>query len=213
MKTLSMSGSPRENVGKKDAKKHRREGNVPCVLYGGEEQIHFVVPERSFKDVIFTPQTFLIELEIDGKAYTAVLKDVQYHPVSEEILHVDFMQVFDDKPIVVAVPIRLTGASKGVLKGGRLVRKYRKLKIKALPKDLPDEIVIDITKMNINDTIRVMDLSRPNIEFLDPRLSFVVAVKTQRVIVEDEEEEEGEEGAEGEGEASGEGEAEKEGNE
>lgn len=212
MKTVSMSGSPRENVGKKDAKKHRREGNVPCVLYGGEQQIHFVVPEKSFKDVIFTPNTFLIKLEIGGEAYTAVLKDVQYHPVTDEILHVDFMQVFDDKPVAVAVPIRLTGASKGVLKGGRLVRKYRKLKIKALPKDLPDEIVVDITKMNINDTIRVMDLSRPNLEFLDPRLSFVVAVKTQRVIIEDEEEEEeGEEGEEGE--ASGEGETPKEGNE
>jgi large subunit ribosomal protein L25 len=209
MKTVSMSGSLRENVGKKDAKKHRREGNVPCVLYGGEEQVHFVVPEKEFKNVIFTPNTFLINLKIGENSYIAVLKDVQYHPVSDQILHVDFLQVFDDKPVAVAVPIRLTGTSKGVLKGGRLVRKYRKLTIKALPKDLPDEIVVDITKLNINDVIKIVDVSRPDIEFLDPRSSIVVAVKTQRAVAATDDEEE-EAGEEGEGGSEG---AEKESNE
>lgn len=207
MKTVSMSGSLRENVGKKDAKKHRREGKVPCVLYGGEEQIHFVVPEKDFKHVIFTPNAYLINLDIGGKSFTAVLKDVQYHPVSDQILHVDFLQVFDDKPVAIAVPLRFTGTSKGVLRGGRLVKKYRKLYIKALAKDLPDEIVVDITKLNINDSIKIMEVTRPNIEFLDPKTSIVVAVKTQRVVVsdEDEESEEGEgEGGEGDAPAKGE---------
>lgn len=209
MKTVSMSGSLRENVGKKDAKKHRREGKVPCVLYGGEEQIHFAVPEKDFKHVIFTPNAYLITLDIGGKSFTAVLKDVQYHPVSDQILHVDFMQVFEDKPVAIAVPLKFTGTSKGILRGGRLVKKYRKLYIKALAKDLPDEIVVDITKLNINDSIKIMELERPNIEFLDPKSSIVVAVKTQRVVVsdEDEESEEGEgEGEGGEGDAPAKGE-------
>lgn len=208
MKTVSMSGSLRENVGKKDAKKHRREGNVPCVLYGGEEQIHFVVPERDFKNVIFTPNAYLINLDIGGKSFTAVLKDVQYHPVSDKILHVDFLQVFEDKAVAISVPLKFTGTSKGILRGGRLVKKYRKLLIKALPKDLPDEIVVDISKLNINDSIKIMELTRPNIEFLDPKTSIVVAVKTQRVVVSDEEE--SEDGEVGQGDAPAKGEETKE---
>ncbi|MBE0638833.1 MAG: 50S ribosomal protein L25/general stress protein Ctc [Bacteroidales bacterium] len=194
MKTVSMSGSLRENVGKKDAKKHRREGNVPCVLYGGEEQFHFAMPERSFKDIIFTPNSFIIELNIGSKKYNAILKDVQYHPVSDHILHVDFMQIFDDKPVAIAVPIRITGTSKGVLKGGKLIRKYRKLLIKALPKYLPDEIVVDITKLNINESRKVMEMKLDNIEFLDPPTSIIVSVKSARAVVGDEEEEAHEEG-------------------
>ncbi len=209
MKALKLSGSLRGNVGKKDAKKQRREGNVPCVLYGGEKQVQFTVPEKDFKDLIFTPHTYIVELDIDGKEYRAILQDVQYHPVSDAILHVDFLQIFEDRPVTIAVPLRYTGTSKGVLKGGRLFRKYRKLTVKALPKDLPDEIVVDITKLGINDSIKISDLSRENIEFLDPPTSVAVAIKTQRAVVdEEEEEEEGEgEGAEGEAPAPGGGEA------
>lgn len=188
MKTVSMSGSLRENVGKKDAKKHRREGNVPCVLYGGDSQIHFAVPEKSFKTVIFTPNSYLIELDINGKKYNAILKDVQYHPVSDLILHVDFLQIFEDKPVAIAVPIRVIGTSKGVLKGGKLIRKYRKLLVKALPANLPDEIVVDITKLNINESRKVMEMKQENIEFLDPPSSIVVAVKSARAVVTDDEE-------------------------
>jgi len=200
MKTVSMSGSLRENVGKKDAKKQRKEGKVPCVLYGGEEQIHFAIPERDFKDVIFTPFSYIIELNIAGKKYRAVLKDAQYHPVSDKILHVDFLQIFDDKPVAISVPLNLKGVSKGVLRGGRLIRKYRKLFIKALPKDLPDEILVDITPLGINDSRKVMELKQANIEFLDPPTSIVVAVKSARAVAADEEEpeEEAETPAEGE---------------
>ncbi|HPR57112.1 MAG TPA: 50S ribosomal protein L25/general stress protein Ctc [Bacteroidales bacterium] len=187
MKTVSMSGSLRENVGKKDAKKQRSEGNVPCVLYGGEKQIHFSLPEKSFKDVIFTPNTYIINLNIAGKNYNSVLKDVQYHPVTDHILHVDFLEIFDNKSVAISVPINLTGTSKGVLRGGKLVRKYRKLKVKGLPKYLPDEIQVDITNLNINESIKVMDLKTENIEFLDPPSSIIAAVKSARAVAEEEE--------------------------
>ena len=199
MQTVSLSGSLRENVGKKDAKKHRREGNVPCVLYGGKEQYHFIIPEKALNKVIFTPNTYLIDLDIDGKKFNAILQDVQYHPVTDKILHIDFLEIFDDKPVMLSVPLHFTGVSKGVLKGGRLVRKYRKLRIKGLIKDLPDEVVVDITELNIGDSIKISDLKRENIEFLDVPTSVAVAVKTQRVIVEEvveEEEGESEEGGE-----------------
>lgn len=123
------------------------------------------------------------------------MKDVQYHPVSDEILHVDFLQIFEDKPVVISVPVNYSGIAKGVLKGGRLVRKYRKLKIKAFLKHLPDEIVVDITNLNVNDSRKVMDLKLDNVEFLDSPSSIVVAVKSVRTVVE-EEEEVAEEGAE-----------------
>jgi large subunit ribosomal protein L25 len=204
MKALKLSGSLRENVGKKDAKMLRKEAKVPCVLYGGEKQVHFVVVEKAFKELIFTPNTYLVELELEGKMYNAILQDVQYHPVSERILHVDFIQIFDDREVAIAVPVRSTGTSKGVLKGGRLIKKYRKLRIKALPGNLPDEILVDITQLNINDGIKVSDLSRENVTFLDPPTSVVLQVKSARVIEPEEDEEaegtevaEGAEGAEG----------------
>lgn len=203
MNTVSLSGSLRENVGKKDAKKQRRDGNVPCVLYGGKEQIHFVIPEKDLTKVIFTPHSFLITLNVDGKEYMAILQDIQYHPVSDNILHIDFLQIFEEKPVIISVPLRYGGTSKGILQGGRLVRKYRKLKIKGLIKDLPDEIVVDITEIAIGESIKISDLKRDNIEFLDTPSSIAVAVKTQRVIVEEEEEEKAE--AEGEGAEGAEG--------
>lgn len=191
MKTVSLSGSLRENVGKKDAKKQRMEGNVPCVLYGGEEQVHFVVPEKYFRPIIFTPATYIIDLNIDGKAYKAILKDVQFHPVTDHILHVDFYEIHDEKPVVISVPLRLIGTSKGVLRGGKLIKKYRKLKIKALPKDLPDEIVLDISELNVNDSKKIADLKMDNVQFLDPPTSIVVAVKSSRAVVAEETKEEG----------------------
>jgi large subunit ribosomal protein L25 len=200
MKQVSLSGSLRENVGKKDAKKHRREGNVPCVLYGGKEQIHFVIPGPDLKKVIFTPDTFIINLNVDGKEYLAILQDIQYHPVSDNILHIDFLQIFNEKPVIISVPLRFTGTSQGILKGGRLVRKYRKVRIKGLIKDLPDEILVDITNLDIGDSIKINALLRDNIEFLDVPTSIVAGVKTQRVVVEEEEEE-----IEGEGETPAEG--------
>lgn len=202
MKALKLSGSLRENVGKKDAKKQRREGRVPCVLYGGKEQVQFSVLERDFKPLVFSPHTHLLEIDIDGKLYRCVLQDIQYHPVNDNILHVDFLQIFDDKPVTVSIPLEYTGVSKGVLKGGRLFRKYRKLKVNALPGDLPDAIVVDITKLNINDSIKIEDLKRPNLTFFDPPKSVAVAIKSGRAAdagADDVDEDESETPAEGEG--------------
>jgi large subunit ribosomal protein L25 len=187
MKALTISGSLRENVGKKDAKMHRREAKVPCVLYGGKEQVHFVATEKDFKKLIFTPEIFIVNLQINGKEYNAILQDIQYHPVTDSILHIDFMQIFDEKPVIISVPVNFTGVAPGVLKGGKLIRKIRKLKIKALPQYLPDDIMVDISELNIAGTIKVADLVRENIQFLDPLSSVVVTiVSTRGVAGEDE---------------------------
>ena len=195
MKVVSVSGSPRENVGKKDARRLRREGMVPCVVYGGKEQVHFVTPAVSFKDVVYTPESCLVKLDIEGKSFNVILQDIQYHPVDDSILHADFLEIFQDKPVKIGVPIKLTGNSPGVIKGGKLQMKLRKLRIQALPADLPDFIEVSISKLNIADSIKVGQLKRDKITFLDPEASVVVMVKSTRVVAavatDDEEETEG----------------------
>ncbi|MFH1295867.1 MAG: 50S ribosomal protein L25/general stress protein Ctc [Bacteroidota bacterium] len=202
MKQVSLSGSLRENVGKKDAKKLRREGKLPCVMYGGREQFHFQTDEKLFSKVVFTPNVFIIELNIDGKEYNTIIQDLQYHPVTDRILHVDFLEVSSEKPIIISIPVKLTGTPQGVLKGGRLIRKARKLKIKAMMEDLPDFIEINIADLDIGDSIKISDLHRDNIEFLDAARNMVVGVRSARTVVEAvEEAEEGAEGAAEEAEA------------
>ena len=185
MKTVSLSGSPRENVGKKDAKKNRREGKVPCVLYGGKEQIHFVVEEKPLKKIVYTPESYIISLNIGGKIHETIIQDAQYHPVTDNFLHVDFLEIAPDKPVTIAVPVKAEGTPAGVLKGGRFISKMRKLKIRALPKDLPDHIHIDISGLDIGDSVKVMDLKMENISFLDPPNSVIVGVRTARTVVEE----------------------------
>jgi len=199
MKTVSMSGSLRENVGKKDAKKHRREGKIPCVLYGGKEQVPFVLKELDFDKLIFTPEVFLINLDIDGKSYVAILQDVQYHPVTDKVLHADFLEVNESKPIIIGLPVEFYGNVPGVIAGGRLIKKMRKLIVKGLINDMPDKIEVDMSNMHIGDNIKISDLAEDKLQFLDHPSAVVVLVKTARAIIdiEDEEEEEGEEGAEG----------------
>jgi len=182
MKTVSMSGSLRENVGKKDAKMNRKNGKVPCVLYGGEDQIHFLANEKDFKDIIFTPEVCFIDLEINGKQYKATLQDVQYHPVSDNILHVDFLQIIDSKPIIMSVPIKVIGTSPGVLRGGKLVTKMRTLKVKGLANILPDDIKIDISPLDINDFVKVNNLTVEGVEFLNVPTSIVVLIKPTRGV-------------------------------
>ena len=181
MKTVSMSGSLRENVGKKDAKMNRKLGKVPCVLYGGKEQIHFIADEKDFVKIIFTPEVFIIKLSINAKEYNAVLQDVQYHPVTDKILHVDFLEILSGKPVIIGLPVVIEGNAIGVLKGGRLVNKIRKFKVKALVEHLPDNIVLDITNLDIGDSIKVKDVSRENLEFLDISNAEIVGVKVTRV--------------------------------
>jgi len=182
MKTVSMSGSLRENVGKKDARKNRADGKIPCVLYGGKEEVHFVVDEKDFGPVIFTPYIHLINLTVNKQQYQTILKEVQYHPVTDEILHVDFLELIPGKPIIVSLPIRIQGSSKGVLRGGRMVKKFRKLKVKALPEHLPDEILIDITELEINDIIKVGDIQIDHVQMLDIATSTVVSIASTRAV-------------------------------
>ena len=185
MKTVSISGSLRENVGKKDAKKHRIDGKVPCVLYGGKDQVHFVTDQISFKKLVYSPEAFTVKINVDSKEYQAILQDIQYHPVSDSILHADFLEIFNDKPVTIHIPVKVTGKSQGVLKGGRFIQKLRKVKIKALPAFLPDDITVDITPLEINDSIRVSDVKHDNVTFLDPPNSVIVGVRVTRVIVEE----------------------------
>jgi len=185
MKTVSLSGSLRENVGKKDAKKHRREGLVPCVMYGGKEQYHFAVSDKSFRKFLFSPEVFIFNIEISGKNINAVVQDVQYHPVTDNILHIDFLEVIPEKPVIISVPVKLEGTAPGVLKGGKLILKTRKLKIRAMLENLPDFIMISIDPLEIGDSIKVKDMTRDNIDFLDAQNNVIVGVRTARAVVEE----------------------------
>lgn len=198
MKTVSLSGSPRGNVGKKDAKSLRKQGLVPCVIYGGEKQIHFFLDERDFTKLLFTPETYVVNLKIGEAEHSTLLQDVQYHPVSDKVLHADFLEFDDKKTVKVSIPVRIVGTSTGVLKGGSMKQVMRKLVVKALAKDIPDYIEVNISKLDIGDSFKVKDLKIDKLEFIDRLNNVIVAVKVTRVVVStDEEEAEGAEGAEG----------------
>jgi large subunit ribosomal protein L25 len=182
MKTVSLSGSLRENVGKKDAKMQRYAAKVPCVLYGGKEQIHFSTDAVNFKTIIFTPETFLIKITIGDKSYDAILKDVQYHPVEDNLLHADFYQVDSDKPVIVSLPVKAIGTSPGVIRGGKMKIKLTRLKVKGLIAAIPEYIEINISKLNVGQGFKVKDMSIPGITFLDPASNVILDVKVARGI-------------------------------
>lgn len=213
MKTVTLSGSPRENVGKQDAADLRRNERIPAVLYGGEKQIHFSISENDAKKLIFTPNVYIVELEIKGEKVKAIVQESQLHPVTDRILHIDFLQILDNKPFKIKIPVRLEGFSRGVQNGGRLRQNFRKLKVLGLEKDMPEAVVIDITSLRIGHKRRVSDLSIPGIKFLDPLNAVVVGVQTARTAIADDEEDELEEleGAEGAAEGASEGAENKEG--
>lgn len=181
MKTFEIKGNLRKDVGKKSSRKIRNDGRVPCVMYGGEESVHFSVPELSFKNVVYTPNVYLIKLDIDGKSYDALLQDVQFHPVTDHIIHVDFKQISFNKEVATYLPIQLVGDSDGIKQGGKLRLKRRKLKVKALPGNLPDFIEIDITKLDIGESIKIGEVKIDNLELLDPHRSMIVAIASSRI--------------------------------
>jgi large subunit ribosomal protein L25 len=185
MKTVSLSGSLRENVGKKDAKKHRKEGNIPCVMYGGKEQVHFVAGDKAFRKLLFTPEVYIFKLDIGGKTYNTIIQDVQYHPVTDNILHIDFLEINPEKPVSISVPVKVTGTAPGVLKGGKLILKTRKLKISGLMQHLPDDITVSIDPLDIGDSVKVKDLTFENITLMDSPSTVIVSVRTARVLVEE----------------------------
>ena len=180
MKTFQLEGSKREQVGKKATKAYRKEALVPCVLYGGKENLHFTVTKDGIRKLIYTPEVHLVDLKIDGKAVMAILKESQFHPVSDELLHVDFMQISDKKPVIVEIPVVLEGLAEGVKTGGKLSLEMRKLKVKGLYKDFPETLVINVEHLGLGKTIQVGDLNFGKLELLNSKDNVVAAVKLTR---------------------------------
>lgn len=189
MKTIEIIGYKRANLGKSDAKRLREEGNVPCVVYGEEGQIHFHAPMILFRPLIYTPEVYFVDLNIEGEVYHSILQDVQFHPVSDVILHADFLILHDKKPIKMGIPVEFTGRAAGIQKGGKLQVKMRKILVKALPKDMPEKITVDITPMELGDTIKIKDIPTENFEVLTSSRVTVASVTIPRLTRLAEEEE------------------------
>ena len=180
MKSITIQGTKRESVGKKSTKALRDAELVPCVVYGGAEPLNFSSEERAFKGLVYTPEAHTVSIEVDGQTIPAVLQAIQFHPITDKILHADFYQLSEDKPVIMEVPVRITGRSKGVVAGGVLRQTYRKLKVKAIPANLPDEIVVDITPLKIGNKLYVESLKNDKYTFMHPDNAVVVAVKMSR---------------------------------
>ena len=180
MKTIEIIGYKRANLGKADAQKLRDEGLVPCVLYGGETQIHFYSPMVLFRDLVYTNEAHFVHLNIEGEESQAILQEVQFHPVSEIILHADFLRISEDRKIKMNIPARLVGVAPGVTKGGTLVQKRSSLKVFGFPKQMPDHIDVDVTTLDFHHAIKVADIKFEGLEFTDPRQASVAVVEVPR---------------------------------
>ena len=187
MKTVQLSGSLRANVGKKDASSLRTAGLVPCVLYGQGQQTHFSVKQVAIEKIVYSPDVYQVELNIDGKTAVGIIQELQQHPTKDTIQHVDFLELNDTKSIRIKLPVRLVGASPGVMAGGKLMLVFRSLQCVGLSKDLPEAIILDIANLNIGGAIRVNSINLPGITFLDPANAVVVSVKMARGAVKGEE--------------------------
>ncbi len=185
MKTVSLSGSLRANVGKSDANALRVKGLVPCVIYGGNEQIHFFADQREFRDVIYTPETNIVDINLDGKTYKTVLQESQFHKVSDKLIHADFLQVIDGKPVTVQLPVKTIGMAEGVKDGGKLHIKMRKLKVRGLINKLPQRVELNIEKLTIGKAIAAGDIKLDGITVLHPSNITVVSVQVTRAVVEE----------------------------
>jgi large subunit ribosomal protein L25 len=180
MKTAQLSGSLRANVGKKDAALIRNEGRVPCVLYGQGTQTHFSVSRVAIDKIVFSPEVYQVELDIEGKKAMGIIRELQQHPTKDTIQHVDFYELSETKPVSVKLPVRLVGSARGVLAGGRLMQVFRNLSCIGLPSAIPDAITLDIASLKIGQSIRVNSIVIPGITFLDPANAVVVSVKMAR---------------------------------
>jgi large subunit ribosomal protein L25 len=180
MKTVEIIGYRRANLGKSDAQLIRQEGNVPCVLYGDKDQVHFYAPMILFREAVYTNEAHFVHLNIEGEECQAILQEVQFHPVSEILLHADFLKISEDRKIKMLIPVRLVGAAPGVSKGGTLVRKRAALKVYGFPKDMPDHIDIDVSTLDFHHAIKVGDMKMNGLEFLDPKAAAIAAVEVPR---------------------------------
>jgi large subunit ribosomal protein L25 len=180
MKTIEIIGYRRANLGKSDSQKVREEGNVPCVLYGGDKQIHFHSPVILFRDLVYTNEAHFVHLNIEGEECQAIMQEIQFHPTSEIILHVDFLRITDERKIKMDIPVRLVGQAPGVAKGGTLVRKRASLKVLAFGKDMPDHIDVDCSTLDFHHAIKVGDMKMTNLEFMDPKMAAIASVEVPR---------------------------------
>ena len=211
MQKIEIIGYKRANLGKNESKKLRENGNVPCVVYGGKEQIHFHAPMILFRDLVYTPGANFVKLNIEGEEKDVILQDIQFHPVSEVILHADFLELNDNKKVKMEIPVKIFGDSPGVQQGGKILMRIRKLSVMAYPKNMPEFIEVDISGLDLGKSIKVEDLLNDEFDILNSPVVSVVSVNIPRVKIEiEEEEEEGEEGEEG-AEEGGEGSEKKEG--
>ena len=185
MKSLAISVKKRENVGKTNSKALRNQGKVPCVLYGGEKQVCFYTHENDVRKLVYSPDVFLVDLDIDGTKTSCIMQDIQFHPVTDKILHIDFLEVFEDKEVTVEIPVVLNGIALGVRNGGNLFFRRKKIITRAIFTDLPDTIEIDISELTIGDFIYIKDLKSDKYVFLAPDNSVVVGVKTARAAIEE----------------------------
>lgn len=183
MKSVSLSGFQRGGVGKKDAATVRNEGKVPGVIYGGKEQIHFHVNDLDIRKIVYSPDAYVVELDLGGNKYRTVLQEIQFHPVTDKIIHFDLLQLFDDKPVKVNLPVRISGTSPGVMQGGKLAVNYRSIPVKGLPSHLPDAINVDISNLKVAENIRIRDLKIEGCQIMQPAASVVVAVKATRASI------------------------------
>ncbi len=210
MKTISINAEKRTELGKKSTRDLRKEDHVPCVMYGGTEVIHFHAHENDFRHIVYTPDAYIVVLTINGNEHKAVLQEMQFHPVTDKLSHIDFVEVAEDKPVIVELPIQLLGDATGLKDGGKPRQRRRVLKVRGLMKHLPDTLDIDITDVNVGDVIKIGDLTYDNLEILDPARSMIYSIVSSRIsmkgmeleepeteAVEGEEGEEGEEGVEG----------------
>jgi large subunit ribosomal protein L25 len=182
MKSIAISGSPRENVGKRDAKGLRYQGLVPAVLYGGATQTHFAVSAADLRAVVYTPVVHFIEIEVAGVKSKAIIKDMQFHPLTEQLIHIDFLLLDEKKPVTIEIPVKLTGTSPGVKVGGKLVQKLRKLRVKALPKDHLDNIEVSIEELEVGKSVKVSEISLPNLTITNAQEDTIVSVTTSRAL-------------------------------
>jgi large subunit ribosomal protein L25 len=180
MKTIEIVGYKRANLGKAESQRLRNEGNVPCVVYGGQGQVHFYAPMILFRDLVYTNEAHFVQLNIEGEECKAIMQEVQFHPVSEIILHADFLRVEEGRKIKMDIPVRLVGQAKGVSKGGTLIRKKASLKVYGLPQDLPDHIDVDVTSLDFHNAIKVRDMKIESLQFLDPQAAAIAAVEVPR---------------------------------
>jgi large subunit ribosomal protein L25 len=181
MKTIAISAEKRTELGKKYTRDLRKADHVPCVMYGGAEVIHFHAHENDFRHIVYTPNAFIVEVTLDGNQHKAVMQELQFHPVTDKLNHIDFVEVFDDKPVTVEIPIKLVGAAIGMKDGGKPRQRRRVLKVRGLLKNLPELLDIDITDVAIGDVIKIGDLSYDKLEILDPSRSMIFAVVSSRI--------------------------------